>query len=122
MGVLWNGICHPNTASARAQLCSEIYTIDLQGTNFYTLECNSSAVNLQMCKRTNGGACTLISSGAPAFQNCDEYAPFPSSLGLDQGALIAGAVLAVWAVGYGFRALIRTLSIDSKTSTSESET
>jgi len=45
----------------------------------------------------------------------------PLQMTAEEGALIAGAVLAVWAVGYGFRALIRTLSIGSVSSTSESE-
>jgi len=44
----------------------------------------------------------------------------PFQLDTADGALIAGAVLAVWAVGYGFRMLIRALSIDGKP-TSESE-
>jgi hypothetical protein len=43
------------------------------------------------------------------------------NLDTDAGALIAGAVLAIWALGFGFRALIRALNIDSNTSTSESE-
>jgi hypothetical protein len=45
----------------------------------------------------------------------------PLQLDTEDGALIAGAVLAVWAVGWAGRMLIRTLSIDSKT-TNESET
>lgn len=36
------------------------------------------------------------------------------------GAQIAGAILAVWALGWGFRALIRVFNIDGKP-TSESE-
>lgn len=44
----------------------------------------------------------------------------PFQLSTGEGALIAGAVLAIWAVGFGFRAIIRALNIDSK-STSESE-
>lgn len=46
----------------------------------------------------------------------------PFQLDAVEGGLIAGAVLAVWAVGYGFRALIRALNIDGNSSTSESET
>lgn len=37
-----------------------------------------------------------------------------------EGGLIAGAVLAVWAVGYGFRVIIRSLNSDG-VSTVESE-
>lgn len=39
-----------------------------------------------------------------------------------QGALIAGAILAVWAVGWAARQVIRALSSDGDSSTSESET
>lgn len=40
----------------------------------------------------------------------------------ESGALlIAGAILAVWAVGYGFRALIRAFSIDGNSSNLEQE-
>lgn len=45
----------------------------------------------------------------------------PLQLDTAEGAAIAGAVLAVWAVAWGFRALIRTLNIDSNSSTSTEE-
>lgn len=45
----------------------------------------------------------------------------PFQLDTADGALIASAVLAVWALGWGFRTLIRTLNVDSVSSTSESE-
>ena len=38
----------------------------------------------------------------------------PLQLDAAEGAAIAGAVLAVWAVGWAFRTLIRTLNIDGK--------
>lgn len=44
----------------------------------------------------------------------------PLQLDAAEGAAIAGAVLAVWAVGWAFRMLIRTLNIDGKPS-SESD-
>jgi hypothetical protein len=44
----------------------------------------------------------------------------PLQLDTADGALIAGAVLAVWAIGWAARMLIRTLSIDSE-STKETE-
>ena len=45
----------------------------------------------------------------------------PLQLSASEGALIAGAVLAVWAVGWAFRMLIRTLNIDGNSSTSSEE-
>lgn len=44
----------------------------------------------------------------------------PFQLDTAEGALIAAAVVAVWAVGWAFRMLIRTLSID-RNPTSESD-
>lgn len=44
----------------------------------------------------------------------------PLQLDTEDGALIAGAVLAVWAVGWAFRMVIRALNVDS-TTTKESE-
>lgn len=44
----------------------------------------------------------------------------PLQLDAAEGAAIAGAVLAVWAVGWAFRMLIQTLNIDGKPS-SESD-
>ena len=37
------------------------------------------------------------------------------------GALIAGAILAVWAVGFGARAIIRALNSDGETSSTSGE-
>jgi len=42
------------------------------------------------------------------------------NLDAEGGALIAGAILAVWAMGYGIRSVIRALNSDG-VSTSESE-
>ena len=45
----------------------------------------------------------------------------PLQLDTADGAAIAGAVLAVWAVGWAFRMLIRALNIDGNSSTSTEE-
>lgn len=63
----------------------------------------------------------ILCSSACTVTVVHELSLPPLQLSAGEGALIAGAVLAVWAVGYGFRALIRALSIDSVSSTSESE-
>lgn len=44
----------------------------------------------------------------------------PFNLSLEEGAVIAGAILAVWVVAWGFRVLIRTLNVDGDSSTSTS--
>lgn len=41
----------------------------------------------------------------------------PLQLDSADGGLIAGAILAVWAVGFGFRSIIRALHIDGNKTT-----
>ena len=43
----------------------------------------------------------------------------PLQLSADEGAVIAGAILAIWAIGWGFRALIQTLKNTDGNSTFE---
>lgn len=45
----------------------------------------------------------------------------PLQLDTADGAAIAGAVLAVWAVAYAFRMVIRALNIDGNSTTSTEE-
>jgi len=125
MGFLYRDTCHSTLESAKADTCGQHSLETLVSTNVYTSNCTQTTftgTTYSVCKRTNAGTCTNVNIPYPTYQTCDEFSPFPSSLGLTEGALIAGAVLAVWAVGYGFRALIRTLNIDSNSSTSETET
>lgn len=44
----------------------------------------------------------------------------PFNLSLEEGAAISGAILLVWVVGFGIRALIRALNVDGDSSTSTS--
>ena len=50
-----------------------------------------------------------------------EFSLPPLQLDTADGAAIAGAVLAVWAVGWAFRMLIRALHIDGNSSTTKEE-
>ena len=43
----------------------------------------------------------------------------PLQLSADEGAVIAGAILAIWAIGWGFRVLIQTLKHTDGNSTQE---
>jgi len=63
----------------------------------------------------------ILCSSACTITVVHELSLPPLQLSLEEGSLIAGAILAVWAIGFGFRALIRTLNIDGNSSTSESE-
>lgn len=73
------------------------------------------------------GSRTLISVAESSTINCEsactitvvhELALPPLQLSTAEGALIAGAVLAVWAVGFTFRLVIKALSIDGNSSIS----
>lgn len=44
----------------------------------------------------------------------------PFNLSLEEGAAISGAILLVWVVGFGIRALIRALNVDGDSSSSTS--
>ena len=43
----------------------------------------------------------------------------PLQLSADEGAVIASAILAIWAIGWGFRVLIQTLKHTDGNSTQE---
>ena len=43
----------------------------------------------------------------------------PLQLSAEEGAVIASAILAIWAIGWGFRALIQTLKHTDGNSTQE---
>jgi len=43
----------------------------------------------------------------------------PLQLSADEGTVIASAILAIWAIGWGFRALIQTLKHTDGNSTTE---
>lgn len=43
----------------------------------------------------------------------------PLQLSAEEGAVIASAILAIWAIGWGFRALIQTLKHTDGNSTTE---
>lgn len=46
----------------------------------------------------------------------------PLQLSIADGAQIAGAIAAVWVVGWAIRMLVRALHVDGNSSTTESET
>jgi len=55
----------------------------------------------------------------PVVVNCSgvctvthEFSLPPLQLDSAEGGLVAGAILLVWAVGFGFRSLIRALRVD----------
>lgn len=83
----------------------------------------------------NEHSCVIAAGGYPILKVCEDaiaatgggttsgtvavsFPPF--QLDTADGSLIAGAILAVWAIGWGARMIIRALSVDGN-STKESE-
>lgn len=57
----------------------------------------------------------IICDGACVVTVVHELSLPPLQLDAAEGAAIAGAILAVWAIGWAFRMLIQTLNIDGNT-------
>lgn len=74
MPSLFNGVCYPTAEAAKAQACSAASLTWGSGSSVHTLECASTSFEgptMTLCKRTDGGACTLIQQDYPAFPDCD---------------------------------------------------
>lgn len=71
---------------------------------------------------SGSGGSGILCEGTCTVALTHEFVTPPFNLDAAGGALIASAVLAVWAVGWVFRTLIRMLNSDGDSSTQESET
>lgn len=74
MGALFQNVCYPTQAMARAQACSGFDVKVMATTNLYTSECTSTdftVANMSICKRTNGGTCVTTSQPWPVTPTCD---------------------------------------------------
>lgn len=74
MGALFKNVCYPSQEAARAQSCSEFDSKVMATTNLYTSECTSTVftgTTFNICKRTNGGACTTVAQPWPVTPACD---------------------------------------------------
>lgn len=105
----------PGTWSVNGLTCTLAQTYD--GTNYtYTYaidhQCDAADSSAPANSVTCGAACTVTV--------VHELSLPPLQLDAAGGALIASAVLAIWAVGYAFRMLIRTLNTDGNPTSNES--
>lgn len=74
MGALFQNVCYPTQEMARVSACSGFQSSALVGTDLVTAECTSSVfttATMELCKRTNGGACVTVASPWPATPLCD---------------------------------------------------
>ena len=73
MGALYKNVCYPTQDQARLEHCSQAGTSILVTTNMYTSECTSTVftgATMSICKRTNGGACTVQTQPWPLTPAC----------------------------------------------------
>lgn len=120
MGFAANGFCFDTVDGAAAYACGHDYpfvssTIDGSGhVASVVIECTSSAANVLTLQRDVNGAIDGVSTLALTSPACDvnEWHTFyPFSWSADDGAVVAAAVLGVWLVGWGGKALLRAVRI-----------
>ena len=97
MGALFKGVCYPDPAVAKAEVCNAQWVTWGSGDNVMTAECTSSNFDLpsmSVCRRTNGGICTTSSTPYPAFSPCD-YAG-SQNLAYEWFLMALGLLVVVW--------------------------
>jgi len=130
MGYAANGFCFDTPDAAAAYACGHDYPVMssmVDGTGHpasVVIECTASTGNSLTLQRDVNGAVDGVSTLALTSPACDEteyltYHPF--SLSATDGALIGAAIVSTWLVGFGWRAVIRTLNSRSPSSASEEE-
>lgn len=100
MGYLYKGVCYPDLPTAKAQQCANAGGLWGNTTSAYTAECTSVGTSsLNMCRRLNGGACTVYTQPFEAYQSCT----------FDGGATLAtdwsAAALIILSVVWGIKKL-----------------
>lgn len=96
MGALFQNVCYPTQEVARAQACSTFDAKVMATTNLYTSECTSTVftgATMNICKRTNGGACTTVTQPWPTMSACDHSGGVSLSYDYFLAALVLLAVI-----------------------------
>lgn len=119
MGVAANGFCHATAEDAALHACGTLYplsTVGVAGDGSVVtavVQCSSVSGTAMTLERVRDGVSlgdqTVAFVGAP----CDEmvwltYTPF--SLTAEQGSVLACAIVAVWGVGWAWKAIAKTLN------------
>lgn len=74
MGYLHANVCFSTLEAAKQAACSGTSGAWGDASGFHTLECTSTTFSgsaMDLCKRTDGGACQSFSQDYPAFPDCD---------------------------------------------------
>lgn len=97
MGALYRNTCYATQADARAEICASFDAKVMATTNLYTSECTSTVftgATMNICKRTNGGACTNQTQPWPVTPTCNYEGGTTLAYDYFLGAL--GFLVVVW--------------------------
>ena len=130
MGYAANGWCFETPDAAAAYACGHDYPLAstmVDGTGHpasVVIECTASTGNVLTLQRDVNGAVDGTSTLALTAPACDEaewHTFYPFSWSASDGALIGSAIVGAWLVGWGWKALARTLGWGSSSSGGEEE-
>jgi len=119
MGFAVNGRCFDDAASAAAYACGRDYPlasvmVDVSGhPASVVVECTGTTDNVLTLQRDVNGSVDGVSALALSPPACDVmewHTYYPFSWSASDGALIAGAVVSVWGIAWGWKALRAVLS------------
>lgn len=95
MGYSFNGVCYPTVEQAKVEQCSQFGQIWGSTTTYYTAECSAVLpTGLNICHRTNGGACKNSTLPFQTYQSCDHDGGV--NMSLEYFGLILGFVVIVY--------------------------
>lgn len=108
---LFKSVCFPSVEAAKQAACSASAQVWGSGASTYSVECASTSFSgstMDLCKRVDGGSCTMIQQPYPDFPACDFSGG--SDLALDW----LYAVLPVLAVLWGLKKLAGIFNTNNK--------
>lgn len=109
MSSLYQGVCFPTEVEARQAACSAAQDRWGSGSSSFSTECTTvdfSATEMTICKREDGGPCSVIVQPWPVFPECD----FSGGVSFAQDWLYL--VLPVMATLWGLKRLIGLFAVN----------
>jgi len=113
MGFAYRDYCYSTQVSAAAKLCADSYPVNsINGGSLVTVNCSgvNDSSQLILSKLVDGASSSgiTVSTEFPACSWSD-YPSSPVALTPTDGAIVAGAVAAVWISAWAWKAIYRTL-------------
>jgi len=74
MGYLYKAVCYPDLPTAKQHYTADLFTQWGSGVSLHTAEVISAdydAATFELCRRTDGSACTVAIHPFPTFSECD---------------------------------------------------